>query len=176
MYDQQKSLLRAALRISSRLRRLRAVTGRVELPEADWTDCRSLLQRIHQCRNRNWNHAAELLQERVERALSRCSEPLQETSRQVPASGRRPYVQCPHEISRDLVALADKFEKMTIDASNRTLSVTTEPVVPEEINIGRFEIRQHWNRIGERRPYEVVAVQPNSAGQSREPGIHLASR
>jgi hypothetical protein len=66
MHDNQKRLLRAAERISSHLQRLDAAPASVELPEADWTDCRSLLRQIDLCRNRNWKHAAALLQDRLE--------------------------------------------------------------------------------------------------------------
>jgi hypothetical protein len=55
-----------------------------------------------------------------------------------------------------------------VDRSNQTLSVTTEPIILEEIDLGPFEIRLHWDRIGERRPYEVVALEPNPAGESSE--------
>jgi hypothetical protein len=38
----------------------------------------------------------------------------------------------------------------------------------DEIDLGPFEIRLHWDRIGDRRPYEVVALEPNPSGESRD--------
>jgi hypothetical protein len=168
MHDNQKSLLRAAERISSRLQHLNAAPASVELPQADWTDCQSLLRQIDLCRSRNWKHAAALLQDRLERALSRCSERLQEISRRFVASEPRSPLQSAREIFLDLVALADEFEGVTIDASNQTLSVTTEAIILEEVNLGPFEIRLHWDRIGDRRPYDMVALEPNPARESDE--------
>ena len=108
------------------------------------------------------------LKDRLERALERCSDRLQEISRQVSGSAGCCPPQTVREIFGDLVALSDEFEGVTIDASNQTLSVTTEPIVLEEIDLGPFEIRLHWDRIGERRPYEVVALEPNPAGESSD--------
>ncbi len=48
------------------------------------------------------------------------------------------------------------------------MSVTTEAIVLENIELGTFEVRLHWKRIGERRCYEVVAREPNPAGESSE--------
>src|ERR1700732_4445519 len=38
----------------------------------------------------------------------------------------------------------------------------------KEIDLGPFEIRLYWDRIGDRRTYEVIALEPNPAGESRE--------
>jgi hypothetical protein len=66
------------------------------------------------------------LEDRLERALSRCSERLQEISRHVSSSGRISPPQTAREIFRDVVALSDEFESVTIDVPNQTISVTTE--------------------------------------------------
>jgi hypothetical protein len=168
MQDNQKILLRAAERIASHLHRLRAGPLSLELPEGDWTHCRSLLRQIDLCTSRHWNHAAAQLNDRLERALERCSEHLQEISRRAAGSGRFSPPQTTREVFGDLVALSDEFEGVTIDRSTQTLSVMTEPIVLEEIELGPFEIRLHWDRIGDRRPYEVVAREPNPAGESSD--------
>jgi hypothetical protein len=164
----QKTLLRIAERISSRLQRLRAVPITFELPNSDWVQCQSLMRQIDLCTNRTWTHAAAVLEDHLERSLECCSDRLREISRQVSASGRLLPPQTVREIFRDLLALSDEFEDVKVDRSNQTLSVTTEPIILEEIDLGPFEIRLHWDRIGERRPYEVVSLQPNPAGESSE--------
>jgi hypothetical protein len=168
MHDNQKILLRAAERISSHLQGLRAVPITFELPNSDWDQCQSLMRQIELCTNRNWNHAAAVLEDRLERSLEQCSDRLREIIRQVSASGRLLLPQTVREIFKDLIVLSDEFEGVKVDAPNQTLSITTEPIVLEEIDLGPFEIRLHWDRIGERRPYEVVAREPNPAGESSE--------
>jgi len=166
MHDNQKLLLRAAERISSQLKRLRGAPLPVDLPDGEWTQCQSLMRQIDLCTTRNWHYAAAVLKDRLERSLERCSDRLQEISRQVSGSSRLLSPQTTREIFGDLVALWDEFEGVAIDGSTQTLSVTTEPIVLEEIDLGPFEIRLHWDRIGERRPYEIVAREPNPAGES----------
>jgi hypothetical protein len=168
MHDNQKTLLRAAVRISSHLQRLRAVPITFDLPDGDWVQCQSLIRQIDLCTNRNWTHAAAVLEDRLERSLQRCSDRIREISRQVSGSGRLMPPQTVREIFKDLIALSDEFEGVRVDGANQTLSITTEPIVLEEIDLGPFEIRLHWDRIGERRPYEVVALEPNPAGESSE--------
>jgi hypothetical protein len=168
MHNNQRILLRAAERIASHLHRLKAAPLPVDLPDGDWSQCQFLLRRIDLCTKRQWNHALALLADHLERALEHCSGRLQEISRQVSASGRRLPPQTVREIFGDLVALSDEFEDVTIDAASQTLSVTTDPIVLEEIDLGPFAIRLRWDRIGERRPYEVVAIEPNPAGESED--------
>jgi hypothetical protein len=168
MHDNQRILLRAAERISSHLNRLKGAPLPVDLPDGDWTQCQSLMRQIDLCTNHNWHYAAAVLKDCLERALERCSDRLREISHQVSGSSRRLLPQTTREIFVDLVALSGEFEGVAIDGSNQTLSVTTEPIVLEEIDLGPFQIRLHWDRIGERRPYEVVALEPNPAGESSE--------
>jgi hypothetical protein len=104
----------------------------------------------------------------LERALERCSDRLREIGRQVSGSGWLAPLQSVREIFKDLVALSDEFEGVTIDGSSQTVSVTTDRIVLEEVDLGPFEIRLHWDRIGERRPYAAVALTPNPAGESSE--------
>jgi hypothetical protein len=168
MHDNQRILLRAAERISSQLHRPKGAPLPVDLPDADWTQCQSLMRQVDLCTSRNWHHAAAGLRDRLERVLERCSDRLQEIRREVSGSSRLLLPQTTREIFGDLVALSDEFEGVAIDRSNQTLSVTTEPIVLEEIDLGPFEIRLHWDRIGERRPYEIIAREPNPAGESSE--------
>jgi hypothetical protein len=168
MHDNQKILLRAAEQISSTLHRLKVAPLPVDLPDGDWTQCRSLMRQVDLRTSREWHHAAAVLKDCLERTLERCSDRLQEIRRQMSGSSRPLPPQTTREIFGDLVALSDEFEGVAIDRSNQTLSVTTEPMVLEEIDLGPFEIRLHWDRIGDRRPYKVVAREPNPAGESSE--------
>jgi hypothetical protein len=168
MHAQRKVLLRTAERISAHLQGLKAATISVELPEGDWNYAQRLLRQLDVCQRRDWTHAAALLGDCLQRTLERCSERFQEINRQVSGHGSPLFVQRTRDIFDDLVSLAAEFERVSVDRPNQTVSVTTESIVLEEINLGPFEIRLHWDRIGERRPYEVLAREPNTAGESSE--------
>ncbi len=168
MHKNHKTLLRAAERIASRLQRLRAAPIPFELPDEHWDQCQRLIRQIDLCTSRSWLHAAGILKDRLEYALERCSDRLRNIGRQVSGYGRLGSLQSVREILQDLVALEDEFENVIAEGSSHTISVTTQPIVLEEIALGAFEIRLHWDRIGERRPYEVVALSPNPAGESSD--------
>ncbi len=150
------------------MQQLRAAPLSVELPEEDWNYSERLLRQLDVCHERDWRHAAALLEDRLRRGLERCSERFQEINRQVAGRSSPLFVQRPRDIFDDLVSLADEFEGVSVDGQNRSVSVTTESIVLEEINLGPFEIRLQWDRIGDRRPYRVIASHPNSAGESSE--------
>jgi hypothetical protein len=168
MHARHKVLLRTAERISAHVQQLRAAPLSVELPEEDWNYSERLLRQLDVCHERDWRHAAALLEDRLRRGLERCSERFQEINRQVAGRSSPLFVQRPRDIFDDLVSLADEFEGVSVDGQNRSVSVTTESIVLEEINLGPFEIRLQWDRIGDRRPYRVIASHPNSAGESSE--------
>jgi hypothetical protein len=167
MHQYQKLLLRAADRIRLNLERIRA-TAVVELPEGDWQYCQSLIRQLERAQRAGWINAATVLRDRYERALAGCAGRLHEVSRQVSASARVATLPTVREILCELSGLADEFETVKVDLPNETLSVTTETIVLEEITLGRFEIQLHWDRIGERHPYDVVALDPNRAGESSD--------
>jgi hypothetical protein len=168
MDKSHKTLLRAAERIASHLQRLGAAPISFELPDEHWDQCQCLIRQIDLCVRRGWLHAAGLLKDRLERAIERCSDQLRDIGRQACGNGRLAPLQSFREIFQDLAALADEFEGVALDGSSQTVSVTTQPIVLEEIALGSFQIRLHWDRIGERRPYEVVALNPNPAGESSD--------
>src|SRR5580704_14683075 len=106
MHDNQRILLRAAKRISSHLHGLKTASIPAELPDGAWTQCQSLMRQIDLCTNRNWHHAAGVLKDRLERALERCCDRLQEINRQVSGYGRLLPPQTTREIFGDLVSLS----------------------------------------------------------------------
>ena len=154
-------LLRAAEQIGAHLQQLPHRQREIELPERDWDHCQILLRQIHRAEGRGWTGAAAVLQDRLEQAIAHCAERLQELSRQSSLSKRRTRPLSVSELFRDLAALADEFDGVSIDRRQHVLSVTTGPVQLEEVELGPFEIRLHWDRIGERRPYAVIALEPN---------------
>jgi hypothetical protein len=168
METQHRILLRTAERISSLLQRSRAAPDSFELPETDWTYAQLFLRQLDTCRHRAWPYAAAVVEDRLERALERCIERFQEIRRQVARQGSPLFIQRTREIFRDLVALSDEFEGVSIDGPDHMVAITTEAIVLEDVNLGPFEIRLHWDRIGDRRTYRVIALNPNPAGESSD--------
>ncbi len=168
MQPSVRILFRTAECIRGQLHRAAVASGEVELPEAHWTECQALVRQLRRAADHGWINAQPILQDRWERAVSLCVERLQEVVRQSAWSQARPAPPTAREVFGDLAALSDEFDSLSIDLANRTISVTTEPVVLEEMDLGPIEIRLHWDRIGERRPYDVVALSPNPSRESSD--------
>ncbi len=69
----------------------------------------------------------------------------------------------------------DEFDQVTINLRERTLSVTTEPIDLEGLELGPFSILLDWNRLSEHGSYRIVAEYPNPAHSNEEvthPHVH----
>ena len=75
------------------------------------------------------------------------------------------------DLYRDLVALESEFEAVQCDPEEQTISVTTQPIVLEGIDLGRFQIRLSWQRRQGNWSYTVVALEPHPA-QSNDSVTH----
>lgn len=153
-------LLRAALRMHASLsgyhRRLPAVT----LPEWSWTECVNLQRKLEMARSRRWNGAEGRLRQRLETTLRCLLTEIDRQSQVLTAAATRPAVAPVSEIVRDLAALDGEFDGFRIDLRERTVTVETEPIVLEDVNLGRFRIRLEWSRCDNLPDYSVLAVDP----------------
>ena len=69
------------------------------------------------------------------------------------------------------MALQSEFEDVQCDPDEHVLSVTTQSVVLDGIELGRFQIRLDWQCLQETSPYAVVVLDPNPA-QSNDGVTH----
>jgi hypothetical protein len=168
MEQNQKLLLHAAESIRSHLFRLSRTSADIYLPEEHWSDCQSLVRQLRWAVNRGWNNCQTLLIERLEQRLTSCVERMQRAVGQL--SIRSPKARPPAlgTIFGELCALSDEFDGFAVDLTKATVLATTERVVLEDIDLGPFEIRLDWKRIGERRCYRVIALEPNPACEASD--------
>ena len=164
MHDSQKHCYAPQSGYSSHLQRVGAVPTTFELPDRDWVQCRSLMRQIDLCTQRNWTHAAAVLEDRLNGPFERAPTACRKSADKSPAPEGSRLLKPSARSSKISITLSDEFEGVRVDGANQTLSITTEPIVLEEIDLGPFEIRLHWDRISERRPYEVVALRTQPCG------------
>ena len=164
----RKLFLRAAQAIYSQLESARTKSTYFELPDEDWNHCQSVIRRIRLAHRHGWHNAAQALRRQVDYPLRACAERLQEVSRRVSSAERPSGVTSVRDIFGDLTALSDEFEDVSLDLPAQTLSVTTSPIVLEDIDLGSFTIRLSWPQIGLHHPYSVVATTPNPSRTSEE--------
>jgi len=67
-------------------------------------------------------------------------------------------------LMEELQSLDHEFEHVELDWPSKALSVRTERIVLEEIDLGPFEIRLWFNQLGCHQPYAVIAIDPCKPG------------
>jgi hypothetical protein len=161
-----RSLWRAASHVHEILQRQPIV--RRSLPLVQWQRCHVLAASLEAACQHNWQLAAGCRRVELavavadlEQALLRWSDQLKLDSAPNPA----PSIA---DLYRDFVALQDEFPEFEHDPDLQLLAVTTEPVVLDGIELGRFQIRLNNQRIYKAQPYTVVALDPNPAASNKD--------
>jgi hypothetical protein len=154
--------LRVAMQIHERLsQEVRAASPL--LPLEEWRRLLQVTSGIAHASERGWNAAAAICRQERRRLLRQISERLAEIARIEEDWATRRPVQSPQEIIDDLEVLEKEFDDVALDLKQQKVSVTTDAIVLEGINLGRFRIELPWNELPN--PiYEVIAVDPHPAG------------
>ena len=136
-----RTLLRAALQIDESLRRSQDCPDVAQLPEAAWAHALDGQRRFQIASSRGWSGAARRMAQRLHTTLICLQTELDLQLRKLADQPTRPAVPTAAEIVRDLAALGDEFDEVTFDLRRRVVSVQTDTIILEGINLGPFEIR-----------------------------------
>lgn len=112
-----------------------------------------------------WCESAEKIKTRVSRNVSDFSPHLQRFKECI--SGGKPKLPNLSDIFAELSQIEQELGEYKFDLKEKTISVITEPVTLEEIDLGPFEIRLFIDQISgiyNTAPYKVIALKPNPAG------------
>jgi hypothetical protein len=116
------------------------------------------------CQARQYHAAAKRLQTRLSRLLPDLIseiEGLQQMDRRRPVT-----VPSLRDLVGEIQQLQQEFDSYDYNRKSRTLSVTTDPITLEEIELGRFRIDLHLAALaslGSRDVYDIEALEPNPA-------------
>ena len=165
MKNEIRDEYRAAEDISQLLRSTRASSETLSIEE-HFQQCKRWKHRLDIANQRKWHFAARDSADRLRGALDvlrlrtiQSIETLQRRSR----SKVKPTTA---SIFKEILALRDEFESVTIDPNKQSLTVETSSIVLEGVYLGSFEIRLSWKCILQSSPYDVIAVDPNPASSS----------
>lgn len=156
-----KRLLKLALRIRSEVAGVEAKDLSTYLPEHLWQRSQVLAARIEKAKSSRLGLAASKLARDLKYSIDCLHQHLRRMSEQVHETSRARQFASPSELYSDLVALQTEFDEVEWDLAARTVSVNTEPIVLDGIDLGPFEIRLHWDRLNCHQPYDAIALQPN---------------
>ncbi|REJ88275.1 MAG: hypothetical protein DWQ35_20050 [Planctomycetota bacterium] len=168
MKRKDKRLSRLALAIYSQQQAARRPPPLVELPTTTWQICQRLTRRIELARGRGWQLAERRSRRELRLMLQDLRDHLNAVEGQVAPSRCETSAASVGEIHADLLALQDEFEEVSFDVRGKMISVTTEPIKLEGVDLGRFEICLDWTAIGpdRSRRYRVIALDPNPAASN----------
>jgi hypothetical protein len=167
MTNSTKAMLRAAVLIHEHLAGRNAQGNPIRLPEDAWQQAQRLKRQAFLAQQRGWHRAHKIVYRDLVDSLRRLQYEIHESLRKAETRRLSGLRSGPADVFRDLLALEREFGGLEIDVAQRELAVTTDPIVLERIDLGRFEIRLDWAQIGDaRQPYRVVALDPHPAARN----------
>lgn len=169
MNEQKRMAIRAAVLIGEHVSGRGTQSDTIRLPEHSWQQVQRLKRQAVLANERGWHLAERTLLHDLTDSLRRFQYEVEGSVRQVETHRKpRPEVS-PAEIYRDILAVQQEFEGCEIDLGSHEFSVTTDPIVLEDITFGRFKVCLNWNQIGTcRQPYRVVALDPHPAARNQD--------
>jgi hypothetical protein len=174
MNKNKRDAFRAAVLIHEQLTNRKPPASTVHLPGYSWAAIERLKRQIARASGRGWHRAASRLNEEMVDAMRRCHSELETALRTVEVHSAPRFLSTPSEIYRDILALHAEFDEVEIDFDGHELCATTDAIVLSDIDLGCFDIRLGWQRLGGPQPYRVVARDPNpAAAKSDVPHPHV---
>lgn len=142
----------------------------IVLPEFVWNDLCALAARLAFVERRRWSTAAAHVLDRFDRTAEQLMRELRVHIHNDRSATPVDEILSLRDIYDELVALHQEFNEVRINLREQRLSVVTEPIVLEDVELGRFEIALQLNKLGGsgRLPYQVVALDPNPSPQDYE--------
>ena len=142
--------------------------GSLKVAETAWSECVRLARQINKAAGRGWTLAAGRRRRELAYSIATCRSRLEQVVWELEGRDTPARLPTPRELVADLGALEDEFDEVRWD--RHVLSVVTEPVVFEGVDLGRFEIaldagsgpHREWGT------YEVIALDANPAASDSE--------
>lgn len=155
-----RRLLRIACRLQSAYAAIQQDRCEFYLPQPAWDEVQAAFRAWTTAGNRHWPRAAAQQRDTLVRELEHLDREI--CNRLVTLRNESistiPQLRLLYE---ELVAVDDEFEGLLLEEG--ALSITTEPITLDDVELGRFKVRLHLDRLGADTPYTVRALEPNPA-------------
>jgi len=151
---------RAAQTIHNHLSAVNHCVSPADPPQEIWREMMTTAERLQQAMSRGWRMAAQRVLEDLHYVSQRLGRELEVFRQRLTQSMQATQASTTGEILAELSALEAEFDDVELDANERTLSLTVGPIELEDIQLGRFRVVLHWERIGRGRAYEIQALEP----------------
>jgi hypothetical protein len=151
----------------------RQLSGNVDVPDPPaiptqaWDTVTRTAGSIAKARRHGWQMAARMKSQELVVQLEELHRGIDQALWQLVDVQAPRKIAGPGELYLDLIALQQEPFELEMDADEHELCVTTELVVLEGIDLGRFQIRLKLDGLQEERSYRVVALDPAPAASNR---------
>ncbi len=161
----QSLLLRVARDIHCRVTSLNAFRlPALHTTDAQWEQLQGLRLKSMKARSMHLFAAAAEVHWQLRASARELIRELHDFCSHVDAASQSARMNSCREVYDDLVHLEDEFDEVRFDRRNQMLTVRTEPIELEGVDLGPFDIALHWSDIGrEFSAYSVIAVHPVKA-------------
>lgn len=164
----------ALWRLAGRIQRQIAAIPQPHIPALDhslWLAARRIQERRVHITHRPWPAARHRLTSQLTATLGRLQEQLQSLTRAL-TNENHPELPSQRFLYEELVAVREEFEDFEFDLRKNTLSITTDDIQLEGIELGRFRIQLDVPELSRgAHCYRVIALSPNRAA-SRDDATH----
>ena len=162
---------RLAIRVAGQIvrtprQRAGPVHDSAKWPDSEWTSCRRTSRLLEIARQRGWRTAAARLEQRLQRELLNLRLQLDQLADASQADRVPAYPLQLRLLYEELLAPFEDYEQVEIDLKRRTVSVISDPIELDGIDLGRFEIRLKYAALQHAPRYEVIALEPNAAASN----------
>jgi hypothetical protein len=142
-----------------------ADSGHCQLPVSAWRRAESLLHKLQLAASRGWTLVEQPLRRNLQSALRELQSELSLCERELDTPNPDVALASVADLFRDIAALHEEFDEVIFEFKAQTLSVVTEPIELDFVNLGPFEIMLNWGQKSGDRPhaYQVIAREPNPA-------------
>lgn len=163
MDSHHRTALRAAARVREQLLQRRRIQGDTFLPAHALARADARLRQRDRARNLGWLRAAASLADDLVFDLNCLNSQIEHAIDVLRKHAHLQPIASQAEVYRDIMALDQEFEEVEVDLKQGRLSVVTDEIVLDEIELGAFEIRLHVDHLGETPCYRIIAQDPNPA-------------
>lgn len=140
-------------------------TSDLDPPTESWQQLAQCFRRMNLARERGWRGPARELAVQLESEFHCLTSQLQSAVERAKAlATSRPHPQA-SDVFREIAALDEEFDEVVCDVRAGTLTVTTEPITLEDLELGRFQIVLELEGVNSYTPYRIIALDPNPAAK-----------
>ncbi len=134
-----------------------------QFPDFAWDAVLTWRRHLAFAQSRSWFAAVAECRQELDSALHELVDQANTARQRVREIDKDSHEVRLRDVYDELVALDSEFGDVVWDCRDRTLSVTTESIEIDDMNLGPFKIVLNWGDLSVTRPYQIIALEPNAA-------------